>query len=186
MAILDEMQLLVSDLEAAFSRRLEGEKERLETASSDAQYRAMGVSELRATAAENARERLAEISMRGSEIADLMDTFFRVRTAQAASDARDRAMIERERVKAERDRRAEAATEARARMAEFHELSAIWHGHTVVMGGPGAGAPRTPVRRAAQPPHRGGAPEAAKPPHGAAERAPHLPLRLRVLLFLTP
>jgi uncharacterized membrane protein YccC len=153
MAILDEMQLLVSDLEAAFSYRLEGEKERLETAASDARYRAMGFRELRATAAENARERLAEISRRSSEIADMMDTFFQVRTAQAASDARDRAG-------AERERRAAAAKEARERMAESHGLSAMWRGHTAVIGGRGTETPRTPVRRAAQPP----APRAAMKP----------------------
>lgn len=164
MAILGEMQLLVSDLEAAFSRRLEGEKEREETAAKDAQYRAMGVRELRATAAEEAHERLAEISRRSSEIADMMDSFFRLRTAQAASDAHARAMVERERVKAERERVAEAAQEARARMAEFHELAAIWRAHTAVIGGLRAGTPRTPVRRAAQPPRQRGAPQAAKPP----------------------
>ena len=175
MAILDEMQLLVSDLEAAFSRRLEGEKEREETAAKDAQYRAMGVRELRATAAEDARERLAEISRRSSEVADMMDSFLRDRTAQAASDARDRAMVERERVKAERERRAEAAEDARARMAEFHELSAIWREHTAVIAGLGAGAPRTPVRRAAQPPHRRGAPGAAKAPAPRAAMKPEAP-----------
>ena len=155
MAILDDMLLLVSDLEAAFSHRLEGEKERLETAASDAQDRAMGTRELRETAAEDARERLQEISRRSSEIADMIDVFFRVRTAQSASDAHDRAT-------ADRERRAESADEARARMAEFRELSGIWHGHTTVIGGRGAGASRTPVRQAAQPPHRSGAPEAPK------------------------
>ena len=85
MAILDEMQLLVSDLEEALSRRLEGEKERQETAGEDAQYRAMGVRELRAAAAEDARERLEDISRRSGEIADMMDSFLRARTAQAAS-----------------------------------------------------------------------------------------------------
>jgi hypothetical protein len=175
MAILDEMQLLVSDLEAAFSRRLEGEKEREETAAKDAEYRAMGVRELRATAAEDARERLAEISRRSSEIADMMNSFFRHRTAQAASDARARAMVERKRVKAERERVAEAAQEARARMAEFHELDAIWRAHTAVIGGLGAGAPRTPVRRAAQPPQQRGAPPAAKPPVPRAAMKPEAP-----------
>jgi hypothetical protein len=170
MAILDDMLLLVSDLEAAFSHRLEGEKERLETAASDAQDRAMGTRELRATAAENARERLQEISRRSSEIADMMDIFFQVRTAESASDAHDRAT-------ADRERRAEAANEARARMAEFRELSGIWRGHAAVIGGLGAGAPRMPVRTAAQPPHRSEAPseppEAAKPP--APAKAPKAP-----------
>lgn len=178
MAILDEMQLLVSDLEAAFSRRLEGEKEREETAAKDARYRAMGVRELRATSAKDARERLAEISRRSSEIADMMDSFFRHRTAQAASDARARAMAGRERVKAERDRVAEAAQEARARMAEFHELDAIWRAHTAVIGGLGAGAPPTPVRRPAQPaqpPQQRGAPQAAKPPVPRAAMKPEAP-----------
>jgi hypothetical protein len=175
MAILDEMQLLVSDLEAAFSRRLEGEKERQETAAKDARYRATGVRELRATGTEDARERLAEISRRSSEIADMVDSFFRARTAQAASDARDRAKAERERVKAERERRAEAAEEARARMAEFHELDAIWRGHTAVIGGLGAGAPQTPVRRPAQPPQQRGAPHAAKPPVPRAAMKPEAP-----------
>ena len=164
MAILDEMQLLVSDLEEALSRRLEGEKERQETAGKDAQYRAMGVRELRAAAAEDARGRLADISRRSGEIADMMDSFLRARTAQAASDARERAKVERQRMKAERQRRTEAAAEARVRMAEFHELDAIWRRHTAVMAGHGSGAPRTPARRAAPPPQRRGAPEAAKPP----------------------
>jgi hypothetical protein len=164
MAILDEMQLLVGDLEAAFSRRLEGEKERQGTAEKDAQYRAMGVRELRATAAEEARERLQEISTRSSEIAGMMDSFLRHRTAQAASDARERAMMERQRVKAEHERRAEAAGEARARAAEFHELGAIWRGHTAAIGGLAAGTPRTRAPGAAQPPRRRAAPEAAKPP----------------------
>ena len=168
MAILDEMQLLVSDLEAAFSRRLEGEEERQETAVKDAQYRAMGVRELRATAAEDARERLEEISRRSSEVADMVDSFFRARTAQARRDARDRA-------KAERERRAEAAAEARARMAEIHELDAIWREHVAVIGSLGAGAPRTPVRRAARPPRRKGAPEAAKPPAPRPAMKPEAP-----------
>lgn len=168
MTILDEMQLLVSDLEAAFSRRLEGEKERQETAAKDAQYRAMGFRELRATAAEDARGRLEEISRRCSETADMLDSFFRARTAQAASDARDRA-------KAERARRTEAAEDARARMAEFHELDAIWREHTAVIGGLAAGAPRTPVRRAARPPRQGGAREAAKPPAPRQATKPEAP-----------
>jgi hypothetical protein len=162
MAILDEMQLLVSDLEAAFSRRMDTEKERQETAARDARYRAMGVREMRATAAESARERLAEISKRSSEVAFMVDGFFRDRTAQAASDARNRATVER-------DRRAESAEEARARTAEFHELSAIWRAHTGgIPGGSGAGAARTPVRGFTQPPRRRGAPEATRP---AAPRA---------------
>jgi hypothetical protein len=156
MAILDEMQLLVSDLEAAFSRRIESEKERQETAGRDARYRAMGVREMRAAGAESARERLEEISKRSSEVAFMVDGFFRDRMAQAASDSRHRAMSERE-------RRAESAAETRARSAECHELSAIWREHTAGMsGGPGAGAPRMPGRRFAQPPRRK-APEAAKP-----------------------
>ena len=87
MAILDEMQFLVSDLETAFSRRIEteqerqetavrdaqyrmdSEKERLATAARDAQYRAMGVRERRAAGAQDAKERLAEIARRSSEIA---------------------------------------------------------------------------------------------------------------------
>ena len=184
MTILDEMQLLVSDLEAAFSRRIETEKERQETAAKDAQYRidtekerqetaakdaqyrAMGVRELRAAGARDARERLAEISRRSSEIAFMVDGFFRDRTAQAAIDARDRAM-------ADRERRAEAAEESRARIAEFDELSAIWRKHIAVMAGFGAGAPRTPVRAAARPPRRRAAPKAAKAaaPKAAAPKA---------------
>ena len=80
MAILDEMQLLVSDLEAAFSRRMDTEKERQETAARDARYRAMGVREMRATAAESARERLAEISKRSSEVAFMVDAIWRAHT----------------------------------------------------------------------------------------------------------
>ena len=82
----------------------------------------MGVRELRAAAAEDARGRLEDISRRSGEVADMMDSFLRARTAQAASDARE------QRAKAERARRTEAAAEARARMAEFHELDAIWRG----------------------------------------------------------
>ena len=174
MAILDEMQFLVSDLETAFSRRIEteqerqetavrdaqyrmdSEKERLATAARDAQYRAMGVRERRAAGAQDAKERLAEIARRSSEIAFMVDSFFRDRTAQAAIDARDRAM-------ADRERRAEAAEESRARVAEFHELSDIWREHVAVMAGFGAGAPRTPVRAAARPPRQKAAPEAATP-----------------------
>ena len=77
MAILDEMQFLVSDLEAAFARRIDGEQERQETAAKDAQHRAMDFRELQAAAAEDARERLEEISRRSSEVADMMDSFFR-------------------------------------------------------------------------------------------------------------
>jgi hypothetical protein len=177
MAILDEMQLLVSDLEEALTRRLEGEKERQETAAKDARYRATGVRELRAAAAEDARGRLEDISRRSGEIADLMDGFFRARTAQAASDARERAKVERKRIKAERERRTAAAQEARARMAEFRELDAIWRSHAAVIEGLGTGASRTPVRRAAQPPQRRGAPEAAKPPAPGPATKPKAPAK---------
>ena len=53
------------------------EQERQETAAKDAQHRAMGFRELQAAAAEDARERLEEISRRSSEVADMVDTFFR-------------------------------------------------------------------------------------------------------------
>ncbi len=177
MAIVDDMQLFVSDLEAAFSRRIDtekerqetavrdaqyrmaAEKERLDTAARDAQYRAMGVRELRAAGAQDAKERLAEISRRSSEIAFMVDSFFRDRTAQAAMDARDRAM-------ADSERRSEAAEESRARVAEFHELSDIWREHVAVMASFGAGAP---VRAVARPPRRKAAPEAA--PKAAAKPA---------------
>ncbi len=156
MAILDEMQLLVSDLEAAFARRIDGEHERQETAAKDAQHRAMDFRELQAAAAEDARERLDEISRRCSEVADMMDTFFRTRTAQAARDARDRVM-------AERDRRAEAMVEMRARVSELAEFSGMWGQHTVVMGGLGAEAAQMPAPRAAQRPRRQAPAGAAKP-----------------------
>ena len=103
-----------------------GEHERQETAVKDAKHRAMDFRELQAAAAEDARERLDEISRRCSEVADMMDTFFRTRTAQAARDARDRVM-------AERDRRAEAMVEMHARVSELAEFSGMWGQHTVVM-----------------------------------------------------
>lgn len=173
MAILNEMRFLVGDLEAAFSRRIEAEQERQATATRDARGRAMDIREQRAAAAEDARERLAEISRRSGAVADMVDSFFRDRTAQAASDARDRAEAGRERVKAERERLAETAEEARARMAELNELSAIWSEHTAVMEDLVTGAPRTPVRKAAQRPHRKAAPGAAAKP--TASRAPAKP-----------
>ena len=128
MGMLDEMQLLVSDLEAAFARRIDGEHERRETAGKDAQHRAMDFRELQAAVAEDARERLDEISRRCSEVADMMGTFFRTRTAQAARDARDRVM-------AERERRARGHGRMRARVSELAEFSGMWGQHTVVMGG---------------------------------------------------
>ena len=163
MAILDEMQLLVSDLEAAFARRIDGEHERQETAAKDAQHRAMDFRELQAAAAEDARERLDELSRRCSEVADMMDTLFRTRTAQSARDARDRVM-------AERERRAEAMVDMRARVSELAEFSGMWGQHTVVMGGLGAEAAQMPAPRAAQRPRRP-APAGMAKPAGTAKPA---------------
>ena len=162
MAMLDEMQLLVSDLEAAFARRIDGEHERQETAAKDAQHRAMDFRELQAAAAEDARERLDEISRRCSEVADMMDTFFRTRTAQAARDARDRVM-------AERERRAEAMVDMRARVSELAEFSGMWGQHTVVMGGLGVEAALMPGPRAAERPRQRMAPAGTAKP--AARKA---------------
>jgi hypothetical protein len=156
MAILEEMRLLVGDLEATFSRRIEAEQERQVTAMRDAHDRVQGVRELQAAAAEDARARLEEMSRRSSEVADMVESFFHVRMAQTAKDAGDRA-------KAERERRAEAAEAAQARIAESRELSAIWREHTGVRG---TQAPRTPVRSAVPRPPRKAAPApavAAKP-----------------------
>jgi hypothetical protein len=159
MAILDEMQLLVSDLEAAFSRRAEAELERQETAAIDARDRAMAFRELLVASAEDSRERLAEISRRNGEVADMLDSFCRDRTTMAAS-------AERHRLAQERARRAEAVRDARARTAEFRELSAIWADHVAVMGGAAVPAPRRAMGKAAKrPPQRAASgPAAAKTP----------------------
>lgn len=136
MTILDEMQVLVSDLEAAYSRRVESDRER------------------QAMAARDARDRAAGVRERHGEVADMVEGFFRDRMAMAASEARERAKFERERLAQDRDRHAEAIRDARARAAEFHEFDAIWRVHT--------GAPRHQVHKADQRPARRPAPASAE------------------------
>ena len=180
MALLDEMRTLVGDLEAAFSRRLENENERQETAArdnreragadrkrkadaaQDARERAGEVRERRAAAEQGARERLAEISVRYNEVADTVEEFRRERLAQTADNARDRTRNERkrradaaedarERAGDDRERRSTAAHEAHERVAEILGLGNIWGVHTATIAGLGGGGFRITARTPARP-----------------------------------
>ena len=97
MALLEEMQLLVNDLEVALTRRTGAEHERQEVAAEDARERVAGEHERQEVAAEDARERAA-----GE----------RERQEVAAEDARERAADMSERV-------AVSAQDARDRMTDI-------------------------------------------------------------------
>ena len=167
MALLEEMQILVGDLEAAFSRRAGDERER------------------HAVAAQDAHERAAQLAGRQAEVAGMLGELYHGRLAQTVQDARERAGDERERL-------AVAAQDAHERAAEMFGLAKIWTGHATAMGGLRGGAfrPAMPkhveaVRRtfaesAPAPAKRKTAPAAAthkpaKPASAAATRKPAKP-----------
>ena len=110
MGLLDEIRVLVGDLEAAFSLRVDDERERL------------------ATAGQDARERVADIAVLRSDVAEMLGEFRRERFTRSAEDARERAGNERERL-------AVAGQDARERTAEALELGRIWSDHSVAMLG---------------------------------------------------
>jgi hypothetical protein len=110
MGLLEEMQVLVGGLEAAFSRRVEDERERL------------------ATAGQDARERIADIAVLRADVAGMLGEFRRERFTQGVADARERAGAERERL-------ATAGRDARERTAEVFELGRIWSDHSVALVG---------------------------------------------------
>ena len=99
MALEEEMQVLVGDLEAASSRRTKDESER------------------HAVAASDARDRMAEIAGLRIEVAETLGTFRRERVMQAAQDATARAEAQRERL-------AMAAQGARDRSGSGYERHA--------------------------------------------------------------
>lgn len=96
MALQEEMQVLVGDLEATSSRRTRDESER------------------HAVAAADARDRMAIIAGMRIELAEALSGFRRERVMQAAQDARGRA-------EAEHERQAMAAQDARDRGASDYE-----------------------------------------------------------------
>ena len=100
MALEEEMQVLVGDLEAASSRRTGDESER------------------HAVAASDARDRTAIIAGMRIEVAETLGTFRRERVMQAAQDATARA-------EAQRERQAVAAQGARDRGAADYERHGV-------------------------------------------------------------
>ena len=100
MAIQEEMQVLVGDLEAASSRRTSDESER------------------HAVAASDARDRKAKNAGLRIEVAETLGEFRRERVMQAAQDARARAEAERERL-------ATAAQGARDRSGSGYERHGV-------------------------------------------------------------
>ena len=168
MGLLEEIRVLVGDLEASFSRRADDERERL------------------ATAGQDARERIADIGVLRTEVAEMLGEFRRERFTRSAADARERAGNERERLAIagqdareragnERERLAIAGQDARERTAEILELGRIWSDHSVAMVGlrgsvfspprPAVAKRRSPAQAAARPrprPRPATAPAAAK------------------------
>jgi len=135
MAILEDMRVLVSDLEASMSSRVAAERDRRAAGARQAGERAATARERHAGAVQDARDRLAEIAVRRGDVGEML-TFFREREAAtaaqdaqaraagerdrlatAADDAAGRADQGRERAAAEQDRRAAAAGDARDRAA---------------------------------------------------------------------
>ncbi len=204
MALLDEMQLLVGDLEAAAARRAEGEherrevaagdareragaeRERLEVARQDARERADGVRERRVVATVEAQGRVAGITSRRGEIAQTLSEFRAGRLAHAAEDAHERTAGERERLAAagqdareraadERERMEIAAGDTRVRVAEILDLGRIWHDHVTVTGSIGGKAFRFPQPTAAG--RKPSEPRPAASAPAAAKRRPSKPRR---------
>ena len=149
MGLLEEMQVLVGGLEAAFSRRAEDERERL------------------ATAGQDARERVADIAVLRADVAGMLGEFRRERFTRGVEDARERAGAERERLAA-------AGQDARERTAEILELGRIWSDHSVALVGlrgsvfspprPAVARPRAKASAtAARPRPETSAPAAARP-----------------------
>ena len=147
MGILEEMQVLVGGLEAAFSRRADDERERL------------------ATAGQDARERVADIAVLRADVAETLEEFRRERFTRGVEDARERTGNERERLAA-------AGRDALERTAEILELARIWSDHSVAMVGlrgnvfspprPAVARRRSPTPAAARPRPATSAPAAAK------------------------
>ena len=96
MALQEDMQVLVGDLEAASARRTRDESER------------------HAVAASDARDRMAVVAGMRIELAEALGMFRRERVMQAAQDARGRA-------EAEHERQAMAAQDARDRGASDYQ-----------------------------------------------------------------
>ena len=165
MGLLEEIRVLVGDLEASFSRRADDERDRL------------------ATAGQDARERIADIGVLRTEVAEMLGEFRRERFTRSAVDARERAGNERERLAIagqdareragnERERLAIAGQDARERTAEILELGRIWSDHSVAMVGlrgsvfspprPAVAKRRSPAQAAARPRPATSAPAAAK------------------------
>ena len=147
MGLLEEMQVLVGGLEAAFSRRADDERERL------------------ATAGQDARERVADIAVLRADVAETLEEFRRERFTRGVADARERTGNERERLAA-------AGRDALERTAEILELARIWSDHSVAMVGlrgsvfspprPAVARRRSPTPAAARPRPATSAPAAAK------------------------
>ena len=120
----EEMQVLVSDLRAAVSGRMQAERER------------------QAEAVEDVRERRAGVAGRRVEVAATVDELHRERRAEAAEDAREREAADdaRERRAGMASRRVEVAAtqdelhrERAAVRAELLEVGAIWRDHSAAI-----------------------------------------------------
>ena len=169
MALLEEMQVLAGDLEAAFSRRAGDERERLAAAVADARERAGDERERVAAAVADAGERAAQMAVRRVEVAGTLGEFHRDRVLQSAHDARERAGDERERVAA-------AAGDARERAAQILELGKIWSDHSTAMGSLRGRVFRPPApaaarRKAAEPAPTTARRKAAEPAPTTASKA---------------
>ena len=161
MGLLEEMQVLVGGLEAAFSRRAEDERERL------------------ATAGQDARERVADIAVLRADVAGMLGEFRLERFTRSVEDAS-------ERVRAERERLATAGQDARERTAEILELGRIWSDHSAALVGlrgsvfspprPAVARPRAKASATAARPR----PKASRP--AAARRRPAEPVAAEPVL----
>ena len=150
MGLLEEIRVLVGDLEASFSRRADDERERL------------------ATAGQDARERIADIAVLRTEVAEMLGEFRREHLTRSAVDARERAGNERERL-------AIAGRDARERTAEILELGRIWSDHSVAMVGLRGSVfspPRPAVAKRKSPAQAAARPRPAKSAPAAAKRKP--------------
>jgi hypothetical protein len=150
MGLLEEMQVLVGGLEAAFSRRADDERERL------------------ATAGQDARERVADIAVLRADVAETLGEFRRERFTRGVEDARERAGNERERLAA-------AGRDALERTAEILELARIWSDHSVAMVGLRGSVfspPRPAVARRGSPAPAAVRPRPATSAPAAAKRRP--------------
>jgi uncharacterized protein YjbJ (UPF0337 family) len=139
MALLEEMQVLVGDLEAAFSRRAGDERERL------------------VVAAQDAGERVVELAGRQAEVAGMLGELFHGRMAQTVADVRERAGDERERLAVAAQDARERAAEMAGRQAEVAGmLGELFHGRmaqTVADARERAGNERERLAVAAQDAH---------------------------------